>query len=237
MVAKTYQGWATYGEPFEENKKMYVVVVTPKGAHKKVRWYNETEYAKMYPDAEPPRKKLRSLKDVLGFKEGYITIFKGDTYSVLEWFQQEPKCRYHNKWGWYCISEEPLPEGIPAGVTPVQLRWEDVANVEADELKSEALVRQAVDALIYEPSPSQFQGTVGERLDRTLTVVKAITSDGYYGASTFHVFEDSEKNIYTWSTSARSLEPGETYEIRGSVKEHTVYKGVNQTVLTRCKVN
>ena len=239
-VAKSYQKLATFGEPFEENKKMYIVVVTERGAHKKVRWYTDAEYAKMYPQdgvtADPLGKKIRPTKDVLGFSKGYITIFKGDTYPLLEWFQRSP-CRFHNFWGWYLISEEEDLQW-PAGITPVKLKWEDVAIVDEDCLKSEALVRQAVDALIYEPSPSEFQGEVGDRIDRTLTVVKVTPlEDGYYGPSTFFLFRDEYENEYCWTTGSKSLDLGATYEVRGTIKQLSVYKGKKQTILTRCKVN
>ena len=236
MVAKTYQGWTTYGEPFEENKKMYVVVVTPKGAHKKVRWYNETEYAKMYPDAEPSYKKLRSLKEVLGFKEGYITIFKGDTYPLLDWFHEQPACRYHNYWGWYVVSTEAVP-ALPAGIEAIQLRWEDVSYEGEDALKSESAVKDHLAALLYDPSPSEYQGEVGDRIERAVTVTKALPIDGYYGTSTMHIFVDDEENVYVWTTAAKTLEAGESYLLKGTIKELKTYKGIKQTVLTRCKVS
>ena len=235
MVAKSYQGWATYGEPFEENKKMYIIVVTPKGVHKKVRFYSEAEYAKMYPEEEVKPKRIRSVKDVLGFSKGYITIFKGDTYPLLEWFQKSP-CRFHNFWGWYLVSEDEEPQW-PAGITPVRLKWEDVAIVEEDCLKSEALVRKAVEALIYEPSNSTHQGKIGDRLDLAVRITKVTKlEDGYYGPSTFHLMEDEAGNEYCWTTSAKTLEYGECYILKGTVKAHQNYKGKEQTVLTRCRV-
>ena len=135
MVAKSYQDWATYGEPFEENGKKYIVVITPKGAHKKVRFYNETEYAKLYP--EEPKvecKRLQPRKDVLGFSKGYITIFKGDTYPLLEWFQQSP-CRYHMWWGWYLISDEEDLEW-PAGITDAVLVLDKENRISLEEMFS-----------------------------------------------------------------------------------------------------
>ena len=211
-VAKSYQEWATYGEPFEENKKMYVVVVTPKGAHKKVRWYTDAEYAKMYSQdgiaADTLGKKIRTTKEVLGFSKGYITIFKGDTYSLLEWFQ-ESTARYHKFFGWYFISEEELPE-IPAGVTPIQLKWEDVAFADEDQLRPESQIKEHIDSLMYDPSPSEWQGEVGDRITRYLTVTKVTElPNGYYGPSTFYLFADEEGNEYTWTTAARKLELGE----------------------------
>lgn len=223
-VAPSFQSLERLSEPFEENGKEYILVKTKSGTTRKVRWYEE------------PMKKIRPLKEVLGFNKGYITIFKGDTYSLLEWFQEEPKCRYHKFFGWYVISEEELPK-IPAGVTPIQLKWEDVAFADEDQLRPESQIKEHIDSLMYDPSPSKWQGEVGERIDRLLTVTK-ITElpDGYYGPSTFFLFSDETGNEYCWTTAAKKLELGETYEIRGTIKSLQKYKGKEQTVLTRCRV-
>lgn len=223
-VAPSFQNLERLSEPFEENSKEYILVKTKSGTTRKVRWYEE------------PMKKIRPLKEVLGFTKGYITIFKGDTYSLLEWFQ-ESTARYHKIWGWYFISEEELPE-IPAGVTPIQLKWEDVAFADEDQLRPESQIKEHIDSLMYEPSPSKWQGEVGDRITRCLTVTKvAELPDGYYGPSTFYLFKDEKENEYTWTTAARKLELGETYEVIGTIKSLSKYKGKEQTVLTRCRVN
>ena len=46
-VAKTYESLEMQGEPFKENGRMYVNVMTSKGL-KKVRWYSDNEYQRMY---------------------------------------------------------------------------------------------------------------------------------------------------------------------------------------------
>jgi hypothetical protein len=156
---------------------------------------------------------------------------------VLEWFQQSV-ARYHNFWGWYIVSEDEVPEIIPAGVTPIQLKWEDVAFADEDQLRPESQIKEHIDSLMYEPSPSKWQGSIGDRITRYLTVTKvAELPDGYYGPSTFYLFEDEEENEYTWTTAARKLELGETYEVVGTVKALSKYKGKEQTVLTRCRIN
>ena len=223
-VAPSFQNLERLSEPFEENGKEYILVKTKSGTTRKVRWYEE------------PMKKIRPVKEVLGFTKGYITIFKGDTYSLLEWFQ-ESTARYHKIWGWYFISDEELPE-IPAGVTPIQLKWEDVAFADEDQLRPESQIKEHIDSLMYEPSPSKWQGEVGDRIIRYLTVVKATElPDGYYGPSTFYLFEDHNLNEYTWTTAARKLEVGDIYEITGTIKALQKYKGKEQTVLTRCRIN
>ena len=181
-------------------------------------------------------KKIRTLKEVLGFTKGYITIFKGDTYSLLEWFQNST-ARYHKFWGWYFTSEEKLPE-IPAGITPIQLKWEDVAFADEDQLRPESQIKEHIDSLMYDPSPSKWQGEVGDRIDRTLTVIKVTPlEDGYYGPSTFFLFRDEYENEYCWTTGSKSLDLNATYEVRGTIKALQKYKGKEQTVLTRCRIN
>lgn len=244
-VAKSYKDLATYGEPFEENGKMYVVVITARGAHKKVRWYTDAEYAKMYPDDAPkfPSKefgicggrKTRPTKEVLGFKEGYIWVFKGDTYPLVEWFR-ENGANFRTFWGWNFTSEQELPN-LPAGIEAKKLMWESVAFVDEDVLRPQSAIDEAMAELIYDESPSTYVGAVGDRLDLTLTVKKAIElADGYYGPSTMHIFTDEEGNEYVWTTGARKLTEGETYFIKGTVKDHKIYKKTKQTVLTRCIV-
>jgi hypothetical protein len=223
-TAPSFASLERLSEPFEENGKEYILVKTKSGTTRKVRWYEE------------PMKKIRPLKEVLGFTKGYITIFKGDTYPVLEWFQQSV-ARYHSFWGWYIVSEDEVPEIIPAGVTPIQLKWEDVAFADEDQLRPESQIKEYIDSLMYDPSPSKWQGEVGDRLEKVLTVTKVIPIEGYYGNSTMHIFSDPEENVYVWTTAARKLELGETYEVVGTIKALQKYKGKEQTVLTRCRVN
>ena len=223
-TAPSFANLERLSEPFEENGKEYILVKTKSGTTRKVRWYEE------------PMKKIRPLKEVLGFTKGYITIFKGDTYSLLEWFQEEPKCRYHKFFGWYVTSEDELPT-LPAGLEPIQLKWEDVAFADEDQLRPESQIKEHIDSFMYDPSPSKWQGEVGDRIDRTLTVIKVTPlEDGYYGPSTFFIFKDEYDNEYCWTTGSKSLDLGATYEVRGTIKALQNYKGKKQTVLTRCRV-
>ncbi len=48
--------------------------------------------------------------------------------------------------------------------------------------------------------------------------------------------EDAAGNVFVWITSSTRVrfDEGESYWIRGTIKDHKVYKNVKQTVLTRC---
>lgn len=234
MVAKSFQSMTQIGEPYMSSGRMYVQVKNEKtGATRQVRWYTEAEYAKMYGEksADKPAE-FKTQKKALGFENGYITIFKGDTYSNLEWFQRSI-ARYCKWWGWYIVSTETVPVDLPVGITPVELKWELVGE-DNGALKAEHIVKQAVESLIYDESDSEFVGSVGERIDVEVTVIAARRQDGYYGPSTIHHMEDAAGNRYLWNTGSKSWEVGDKRHIKGTVKEHKVIKNVNVTILTRC---
>ena len=236
MVAKSFQSMTQVGEPYKSAGKMYVQVKNEKtGTIRQVRWYTEAEYAKMYGEkVEKSPKEFKSQKQVLGFEKGYITIFKGDTYANLEWFQHSI-ARYCKWWGWYIVSTEALPIDLPVGIEPIELKWEMVGEEEG-MLKPDHLVKQAVESLLYEATDSQFVGTVGERLDLEVTVIAARRQEGYYGPSTIHHMEDAAGNRNLWNTGSKSWEVGDKRHIKGTVKEHKIIKNVNVTILTRCTV-
>lgn len=235
-VAKSFQSLTQLCDPFELNGKAYVRVQNQKtGTVRQVRWYTEAEYYKMYPEekkSESTNKILRTQKEVLGFEKGYITIFKGDTYAELDWFHSSP-ARYATVWGWYIVSTDEIPDDIPENLEMVRLPWTAVGT-ESGELKSEAEVKKAVESYMYDASPSEYVGSIGERLTLTLTVTAARAIEGYYGQSIAHTMEDECGNVFVWITSAKNWPVGSVKTIKGTVKEFKEFRNTKQTVLTRC---
>ena len=172
-------------------------------------------------------------REQLGFgKAGYIMICKGDTYAYKDWLKEQGAC-YRKSWGWAFASSIALPE-LPAGITAVRLDWDKVGSADGMTLLPEEQIRLAVDALIYDPSPSKFVGSIGDRLELTLTVQRVIDLDGYYGPSHMHIMVDADENVFIWTTASKKWETGKTYHLRGTVKEHRTYRNTQQTCLTRC---
>lgn len=88
----------------------------------------------------------------------------------------------------------------------------------------------------HKAKTSHHVGVVGERADFDLTLRKAIPLDGDFGLSTICVFEDATGNTVKWKASGEApCEQGERILLKGTIKSHDNYKGVPQTVLTRCK--
>jgi hypothetical protein len=239
-VAKSYAGLEILCEPYTLDKgRQYVKVRTKSGASKQVRFYTDKEYAKMYPaeasSTEPATEIIRPLKEVLGFKEGYITIFKGDTYNYLEWFRRST-ARFARYWGWYFVSDEPMPAEYPYELEPVHLKWEDVSTPDGNALLPEDQVKAIVDSIIYDPGDGEFVGEVGERLEIYAYLKRVIELENGFGVSWMHIWEDDLGNEYTWTTSSKRLEDDKEYHFRGTIKKHTIYRNHKQNVLTRCTI-
>ena len=238
-TAKKYMNY-DHGEPFMENGRMYVNILTGENRYtgtlytKKVRWYSDAEWERMY--ATKAVKKSVNFREVLGFGEaGYITIYYGETYPNLNWFKEAPECRYHKVFGWYTPSAETVSDEIPEGVKTAKLYWDDIKNEygDVDEDKATAAIAE----IRYEEVESgEYVGEVGDRDIFELKIKKAITLTGFYGISTMHIMEDAVGNTFVWTTAAKTLEVGATYRMKGTIKDHKEYKGVKQTILTRCTI-
>jgi len=166
LVAKSYEGLEQICEPYSLNGREYVKVRMKNGQIKQVRAYSEAEYRKYNPEVIIV-KPAKSRRNVLGFGEqGFIWLFKGETYENLDWFHDSP-CRYARTWGWYLPSDIPMPEPLPANITPVKLEWDEVSF--EDQLISEDQIKAVADAKLFDPSPSKHVGKIGDRLDLMLT--------------------------------------------------------------------
>ena len=232
-VAKKYQRCDILGGPFVENGRKYVTIETPFGAKKNVRWYSDAEYARMYKEAALVDK--RSYRTILGFgDEGFITIYFGNTYDNLDWFRNEPNCRYHKLFGWYTPSTEDVPTELPEGVKSGKIFWDNVKD--SNDRVDETAAKKAVEALAYEPSESVFVGEIGERKTFELTIKRTLEVSTSFGLSIMHIMEDADGNVFIWTTASKCLDKGETYKLKGTIKDHRIYKNVQQTVLTRCSI-
>ena len=238
MVAKTYQSLEIQGEPFEENKRMYVNVITTKGL-KKVRWYSETEYRRMYPDAviEDNSPMNFNARQAFGFGEkGYITIYKGQ--NVKEWAENDRTNIWYNlTFGYYTPSKFPTPE-VLNGIEPIQLKWEQVQDYE-DRMKPHEEVAKLVNNIIgvqSNESNSTFQGKENDWIEKEVSIRENIAREDHFGEKHTHYMRDAEGNTYIWETGTKNFEVGMAVKLRMKVKAHKEVKGEKCTVVWYCKV-
>lgn len=234
MVAKSYQKMTLVNEPYaKSNGKLYIKVLNENtGKIKEVRWYDEDEYYKMYPEDRPEQNLFANQKKLLGFDEGYITIFKGNTDKYDDWFNRSI-ARYCVHWGWYIVSTDPIPFDLPYDLVPVRLDWDKVGQ-STGELKDSKSIEAIISSLLYGSHPSIFQGNVGDRLDLTVTVINFKQIENHFGKTAHHIFEDKDGNHYAWDTKAKFWAEGCVKHIKGTIKEHKIINNIQTTVLTRC---
>lgn len=149
-TAKTYTNWKITGEVFcEEGGKAYVNVINPKTQKvKKVRWYSDREYSKMYNEPYIIRFNARVA---WGFgSQGYVTIFNGDKEAIKNYFVSHPRIgRYNTVLQWFVPSDLSVPEKelTAIGVSPVTLPW-DMVGEDDTMIKSFNEVQNIVENLI-----------------------------------------------------------------------------------------
>lgn len=98
-------------------------------------------------------------------------------------------------------------------------------------------------------------GSVGSKVSAEVKLVNTFEYVDYkfsYGGTTHYTYimHDAEGNVLVWKTTSSLMfdwidtngnyqndiiRKGDTMLIEGKVKEHSEYKGVKQTILTRCK--
>jgi len=83
---------------------------------------------------------------------------------------------------------------------------------------------------------SKHIGEVGQRITVTAEKAELVTSwENFYGTTWLYRFTDPEGNIFIWYAS-RPIEYTNGMKIRGTIKDHSEYDGIKQTVMTRCAV-
>jgi len=230
-VAKTYAHMEIQGEPFSENKRMYVNVLAPKGI-KKVRWYSDAEYARMYPNEVKDEPEFNAYR-AFGFdNSNYITLYKGR--NVEEWAENDR----HNIWNnlifnYYTPGRLELPN-LTEGIEAVQLKWEQVA-AKGNTMKPAEEVQKIVQSLIGMVSNSEYQGEKDEWIQKEVVVREKKSRDSRYGEKHTYVLVDAENNTYVWETNTKDYAINVAISLKMKVKEHKEINGEKVTVVWYCK--
>lgn len=172
------------------------------------------------------------------FPEGKIYVFVGDTYKIHNDLKADG-ATYTRNTGWYFkhaqdkyptieMSFEESTHENCAGFMRINGDVYEKAKAKADALKPK----------------SEYVGTAGEKLTIKATYTHSawFESQSRYTYCTektyIHHFETDKGEVLIWKTGIGVLpvDEGEKAIITGTVKEHSEYKGIKQTVLTRCKV-
>lgn len=226
---------------------------------KEVKAYTPEEYIKYV--AAQARAKEKRVEKALAYKQSLIDnseenkksllakwgydpenaliwlIGGGNTYEIKDWLKEEG-CKFCKELGWYSCK----PLDVPTGYSMVSIKFDDIydwlPSSKRFEIKKEAKeIADAALSSLYPEAHSEYVGDIKQRLrDMCVTLTDARTIDSYYGTSTIYTFVYN-KNVLTWiTTSSQDIQVGDHIILTGTVKDHKEYKGIKQTVLSRCIV-
>ena len=215
-VAKTYEKMTLQGEPFKENGRMYINVIVKSGI-KKVRWYTDAEYRRMYPEVEETKNGIMDFnaRHAFGFGDlGFITIYKGNPTSLEECAETHHESFRRNlTFGYYTPSRLNLCD-LPSNVMPVKLYWSDVMDHD-ERMKPHEEVMKIV--------------------AETVKVREKKSKESHFGTKHAYTLEDATGNTYVWETGSRDFTSGKTISLKMKVKEHKEIGGEKVTVVWYCK--
>lgn len=167
-----------------------------------------------------------------------VYVIKGNTYNIKDKLKEEG-CRFVGGLGWY--------SPIKTDRQSWEINIEDLLtkNVYGEyEFKDYETLKDMVKTLVLaETKPSEYYGEVGSKVEVKVTLSfltsYEIRSFAGYGTDTIYLanMKDSDGNVFVWkSGTAHKANVDGEFIITGTVKEHSVYDKVKQTVLTRCKI-
>jgi hypothetical protein len=81
-----------------------------------------------------------------------------------------------------------------------------------------------------------FYGAIGQKVAVPVVVTKTVDLQGQYGSIRLHLFKaPATGHVFMWRASSERLDVGDAVVLTGTVKKHELYRGVSQTILSRCK--
>ena len=174
-------------------------------------------------------------------EDGSCYVVMGNSYDIKEELK-EAGARFCYHLGWYFAEDndsfdtkhfeiEDIACCSNAGLWYIDRDW-------ANNYLAPA-ISKAQEEYASSKSASEYIGNVGDKIsaDVCLKNIGGYSTD--FGFNNVYTMEDSNGNIFAWHTSSCALcdfDIGDSFTIAGKVKNHNEYKGIKQTVLTRCKV-
>ena len=105
------------------------------------------------------------------------------------------------------------------------------------QLERDAEEREQKARAEAEAASSHYVGEVGKRVSFKPADYKVLTSwETQWGWTALYKIVDEDNNVFIWKTGSGIDAEHPVVKLTGTVKEHSEYGGVKQTVLTRCRV-
>lgn len=167
---------------------------------------------------------------------GLTWVVLGDTFSVKDELKAAG-CKFNPDIKWHA----PAPvKGFECLLLNIHDDFEKYGELYTMSLKDpddiKAKIKAANDRIYsMDKLNSRFVGMVGDKIQMDLRVKEYFYSRMY----DFYIYKfvDDFGNILTWKTgNGYELKNGQKVSVKGTVKAHSEYRMVKETILTRCKL-
>lgn len=244
--AWTYTGWTCYscGGTGRRDKPQLIKYYTPEYRAKlDERTRKRAEKKRLERVAELKANLTEHMKEK-GFNESgkmYVTI--GNTYEIKDQLR-EAGAKWEPRFRSWVFSEK------PEEFDTIELSFDEVCEV--NEMAGQIEYKDIDFISLIEsklPAPeivSEYVGEKGKRLEFKATLEDwrswEVPSYSGWGTDTkvLYKFRDESGNILIWCTTGygvdSKIKKGDKIILRGTVKNHSEYKGEKQTELQRCTV-
>lgn len=209
---------------FEHDWKEY----TPEYLEKR----NAKMMAKRRAKASETNGKLFSLYGMS--EDGKTWVVIGDTFSIKDQLK-EAGAKFNPLFGWHF--DHPAENTFEVSIDQIALQ-NDLGEWQLDNAVE--VIEKLRDQ--YAPkSGSEYVGQIGDKLEARVRFVTSYSYETHitYRGETHYIYKfDLDGNTIIWNTTAwQDVDEGSEYLIKGTIKDHSEYKGDKQTVLTRCRIS
>ena len=199
-----------------------------------------------------PERNAKAAKQWGLSENGEAWVVLGETFPMKDELKAAG-ARFSNHLGWHFDHEQ---DKYPV----VKISRDDIIHEAADgtwvlndgeDDKSRDIISKAQDDYRRAALPkTDYIGEIGERIEKVLTYLGCNCFEYHMRWNTrttyLHKFEDENGNMVIWKTADcldyedkkgdyQPIKEGWQVKVRGTVKEHSEYRGRKQTALTRCK--
>lgn len=127
-------------------------------------------------------------------------------------------------------------EGTNSFVRDMALNLANWGNLSQRQLEAVESCFAVIDRTEAARANSQHVGNVGDKVTLTITVERIIVLESQFGTTFITLARDEQGNTIFYKGRVDIGSKGDTSTIKASIKDHTEYSGVKQTVIQRPKL-
>lgn len=172
--------------------------------------------------------------------EGKTWVILGNTYDIKDELKSMG-AKFSYLLLWHMDHDDPNYETL-------ELTADQALNINAygtycgEKEEAAEIIRTANNSLNSKLSKSEYVGEPQERIQAEVKITDLnsyhVNGYSYLGTEVYvYSMEDQLGNVLVWKTSCNlNVKKGDAITIQGTVKDHSEYRGIKQTQLTRCKI-